>query len=799
MGCFGLRKLVRKKSSLENNNHRVYTVVHRWEAVNPPVLEKQPTKEKAVNVVDDAPSQEILARDESLWNRAYQQLDQGLVNKYEDLLAKQREQINDPSKDETNEKHETKRQEDLDFILEDDPGRNETNRHEDLDITIEDGPSKNEINEKHETNREEGFGIIIENNLEDAQRQTTRDILHEENRIGTASSIKDLETVVQQDAATISNEISGQHLNQVEENTRHNIESTQNDQQHLAVNIEALNIQRQLYEKGLLDDERKCRQLFWLASNNMESSYESYKSGVPDRLEGTGEWLLEQPHLHQWLEDDKGLLIVSADSGCGKSVIAKHLIDNVLPESCPSATICYFFFKDQVQHTQKQALCALLHQLFTSKPALIKLAMKSFSENGDNLVDMLPALWDILARVLKDPCMGRTVFVLDALDECKESELTDLADKIKSIQKDGESSTRFFLTSRPYGNIMWEFRELLDESPHIHIPGESQSDKFTQEVDIVIKHRVGLLARKKHLNVTIQSHLEERLMQMDHRTYLWVQLVFDYLEKHSFRKVKDGIDDVSNLSDQLPTSVNEAYAKALSKSEDIHMARKAFGVALAATRPLTLTEMNIALHLDLERDELQLESDKDFQVSLRKLCGSLLTVNDKKVAFVHQTAREFLVQENGFSLGSQRGPIDMKEAHRVLAVSCITYINKFMPRVVQTHSADSTSLDLNRAFSNYSAKNWLHHLEAAGLRDGEGLEPYLARICDPKSDAYASWSALTYLVENLPVNKRDERNALWMAASFSMTSVVRRLFQHEESKPWRVIGLAVRFKRSFVL
>lgn len=95
MGCFGLRKLVRKKSSLENNNHRVYTVVHRWEAVNPPVHEKEPTKEKALNVVDDAPSEEILARDESLWNRAYQQLDQGLVNRYEDLLAKEREQISE--------------------------------------------------------------------------------------------------------------------------------------------------------------------------------------------------------------------------------------------------------------------------------------------------------------------------------------------------------------------------------------------------------------------------------------------------------------------------------------------------------------------------------------------------------------------------------------------------------------------------------------------------------------------------------------------------------------------------------
>lgn len=201
--------------------------------------------------------------------------------------------------------------------------------------------------------------------MEDAQQQRTSDTLHEENLRETASSIEDLEKAIQQDAETISNEISGEHLNQFEESTRHNIESTQKlpplAQRHLEVNIEAPSILRQLYEKGLSEDECKCRQLFWLASNDMDSSYESYKSGVPDRLDGTGEWLLEQPHLHQWLEDDKGLLIVSADSGCGKSVLAKHLIDNVLPESCPSATICYFFFKDQVQNTQKQALCALLH------------------------------------------------------------------------------------------------------------------------------------------------------------------------------------------------------------------------------------------------------------------------------------------------------------------------------------------------------------------------------------------------------------------------------------------------------
>ena len=623
------------------------------------------------------------------------------------------------------------------------------------------------------------------------------DILQAENWSGMVSSIKYFEKIVLQYAAAISNEVSRQHLNQVEENTRHNFDSLQKllplAHRHLQADTEVPDIQRQRYEKVLSDDERNCRQLFCLASNDMDS-YEWYKSVVPDRFEGTGEWLLEQPHLHQWLEDDKGLLIVSADPGCGKSVLAKYLIDNVLPQSSPSATICYFFFKDQIQNTQKQALCALLHQIFKSNPALIKHAMKSFSDNGDNLVNVLPALWDIFSQVINDPGTGRTVFVLDALDECKESELTNVIDKIKSIQNDAEGNARFLLTIRPYGKIMSEFHELIGRSPHIHIPGENEFEKLGQEVSIVIKHHVGLLAQKKGLNATVQSHLEEQLLEMNHRTYLWVHLVFDYLERHSFRKVKNGIDDVFILPDQLPKNVNDAYVKILNKSEDIDMARKAFCIVLAARRPLTLTEVNIALHLDLERDDLELESEEDFQVSLRNWCGTLLSVNDKKVYFLHQTAREFLMQDNGFGCSTERSPIDMNEAQRVLAVSCITYINKFMPRVDQTQSGDSTPTDVNRVFSNYSAKNWHHHIKASGLKDVERLEPYLARICDPKSDVYASWSELA-LVEKPPAHKRDECNTLWMAANFGITSVLKRiLLQHEEIKTWRIVGLAARLQ-----
>ncbi|PYH65211.1 ankyrin repeat protein [Aspergillus vadensis CBS 113365] len=847
MGCLGLKRLLGKKPTHEKNVQPANTAVANG-AVGPrPAQQDRPEK-----ATDASLSKETPARDESLWDQAYKNLDPGLVEKYEELLAEQRQEINDNSC-----KNGTNRQQDLDIIINHGLHQAEIQRtgvqeglaqaaswilsvkdfigeavkaspeaslawagvcivlplltnpqsaaqanksgftyvtgriryYVELERILWSTSSRSSdhtgLKEQFNANIVKLYQEILHFEVKSVlrfhrswQRNFAGDIFQPEDWNGMVSSIKDLEKLVQQDAATISTEVSRRHLNEVEQSTRHNFESMQKllpfAQRHLEVDIEALNLQRQMHEEALSVKEQECRQLFRLARNEEDSSYELYKSRVDDRLEGTCEWFLEQPHFNQWLDDDRGLLIVSADPGCGKSVLAKHLIDNVLPQCNPSATICYFFFKGEDQNTQKQAICALLHQIFTNKPDLIKLAMNVINDNGQETVNVVTKLWEIFSQVIKDPAMGQTIFVLDALDECKDSELVDLTDNIKSIQNDGGTRARFFLTSRPYENVISEFRELINNFPHIHIPGENESDKIGQEVNIVIKHRVERLARKKRLSASIQSYLEERLLRMEHRTYLWVHLVFEYFETHSFQKVKKGIDRV--FIDKLPKDVNDSYCKILSKSEDMDMARKAFCVMLAASRPLTLTEMNIAVNLDLDSDELDLESDEDFQASLRSWCGLLLTVNNKKVFFLHQTAREFLAQKNGFGRCSERGPIDPKEAQGVLAISCITYIDKFMPRAHQTKSAeDLTSIDINRDFSKYSADKWSSHIRAAALEDDQKLEPILTRICDPESDVFASLHGASPWVSR-------NCNTLWMAAKFGLTSVVKRILQNEEIK-----------------
>lgn len=161
--------------------------------------------------------------------------------------------------------------------------------------------------------------------------------------------------------------------------------------EHRDIAKEQLQVHKDLATKRLSDKERECHQLFRLTSDSKDATYEWYKDRVEERAENTCLWFFEHDNFQKWINQESGPLLVTADPGCGKSVLAKYLIDHELPQS---ATICYFFFKDQDQNTSRQALCALLHQLFTQKPALIKHAMPQFNKDGQGLSKSTASLWE---------------------------------------------------------------------------------------------------------------------------------------------------------------------------------------------------------------------------------------------------------------------------------------------------------------------------------------------------------------------------------------------------------------------
>ncbi|KAI1364841.1 hypothetical protein F5Y08DRAFT_305555 [Xylaria arbuscula] len=185
------------------------------------------------------------------------------------------------------------------------------------------------------------------------------------------------------------------------------------------------------------------------------SPYEDRKNRNPQRADGTCEWFTSHPLFQNWQKETSALLWVSADPGCGKSVLSKYLVDAVLPSSATRTTL-YFFFKDDFedQKTSKDALRCILYQLFKQKLALLSnQTLKDFVEAGDQLIASFPKLWDMFLRATSDRSHGEMVCILDALDECMDQkQLVEALIQYYSKAR-RTSALKFLVSSRLYLQI----------------------------------------------------------------------------------------------------------------------------------------------------------------------------------------------------------------------------------------------------------------------------------------------------------------------------------------------------------
>ena len=157
--------------------------------------------------------------------------------------------------------------------------------------------------------------------------------------------------------------------------------------------------QEQLLQQPRRDEEnRHIRMLY--------SNYEQGKNFNPERIAGTCEWFLKHSAFLTWRKAKKSsILWLSADPGCGKSVLSRYLVDRrgeLLTLSSQAPIICYFFFKDGDvdRASADKALCAILHQLIMQEPELYKYAEDDFSKKNESFLGDSNALWYVIIELL---------------------------------------------------------------------------------------------------------------------------------------------------------------------------------------------------------------------------------------------------------------------------------------------------------------------------------------------------------------------------------------------------------------
>ncbi|KAB5536158.1 hypothetical protein GE09DRAFT_1176634 [Coniochaeta sp. 2T2.1] len=451
---------------------------------------------------------------------------------------------------------------------------------------------------------------------------------------------------------------------------------------------------------------------------DLASDYEGYKNFNPQKVEGTCEWFLNDDRFRKWRDSNtSSLLWVSAGPGCGKSVLSRALIDeHRLSTKVTTSTVCHFFFKDGDDRRMysTNALCAILHQLFAQDPtgSLIGGALPSHKNYGEKLTQNFSELWRILLECVRSSDTGEVVCILDALDECDRNSREELINKLKDFYcqphhlSHSSSKLRFLITSRPYDDLEAYFGNFLT-TKYLRFDGDDKSADIGREINLVIDERVN------QVMVTFAADdrhkISERLKSMENRTYLWLYLIFDIVKENLSRYGKRS--GIERLLSDIPSQVSEAYEKILSRSQDEEQTDTLLRLILAAARPLTLDEANVALTLALQKPRYEfytsVESDlwprDNFRSTVKNLCGLFISVYDSKLSFIHQTAREFLT--NSKQKGKWEGRLNMPKSHSTMSLLCLHYL--LLPDL--TTQLQNSPGSQEHSFLPYAAVHWPSH------------------------------------------------------------------------------------------
>ncbi|KAK8062516.1 ankyrin repeat protein [Apiospora hydei] len=404
-----------------------------------------------------------------------------------------------------------------------------------------------------------------------------------------------------------------------------------------------------------------------------------------ERVEGTCEWFTGHKTFLHWLEPGSDpVLVVSADPGCGKSTLARYLVEHTLRQELPGSAICYYFFKDsEEQRYTFRAITALLHQLFDQQPERAEACQNQIYKLGNKLDPGPEDLWDIFRHALHtdtspvEGMYGDVVCVLDALDECNPADLKPLLKNINTLVSTGHSRpnvarVRFLLTTRGHPAIMEQINAMGSRVLRLAGEGKAEIDSIQEEIMIVANHRLGELVKRKRLDDETKGVIARSLEEKgsEQRTYLWVTLIFKALESN----FDDRPAAWEKLIHDLPQGVSEAYESLLRQVKDEEFVRLLISLVVVAKQPLSLRQMT----------------------------------------------REFLQESSpsGASLGSHWARnVTEQSGHKAMAESCVAYLSIESVRKIFADDdhyrneveRQSSSLNSSYEFLQYVGPQWAQH------------------------------------------------------------------------------------------
>ncbi|KAK4225942.1 hypothetical protein QBC38DRAFT_529985 [Podospora fimiseda] len=267
-----------------------------------------------------------------------------------------------------------------------------------------------------------------------------------------------------------------------------------------------------------------------------------HKNVGKDRLDGSGQWLLERPEYKSWRNDScSSVLWLHGIPGSGKTNLASLVIDKVSEDDNLASFYCMRNPAEPDRGRGDKFLACMVRQLAggTREKPILSAVKAQYKDTIQEIVEFEDHAWtkDESLRILE--LMGEypsATLVIDGLDEINE----------KDQPEDSPNLFKILVSSRD--NIDIALR--LEGQPNVYVDAEENADDISAFIENRIESARFLHGKaSKQLKTSIAETLRDGAQGM----FLWVDL-----QIQSLRPLKVAADIEARLG-VLPATLEGSY------------------------------------------------------------------------------------------------------------------------------------------------------------------------------------------------------------------------------------------------
>jgi hypothetical protein len=367
-----------------------------------------------------------------------------------------------------------------------------------------------------------------------------------------------------------------------------------------------------------------------------------------------------------------------------------------------SVLLSYFFCQatDSRINYATAVLRGLTYLLVDRQPSLISHVRTKYDQAGKTLFEdtnAWVALSEIFTNILRDPSLDSTYLIIDALDEC----IVDLPKLVDFIVHTSSISPRvkWIVSSRNWPSIEEQFNKATQG---VRLCLELNPKSISEAVGIYIQYKVDELTKAKKYSENLRDTVHGHLLSNAHDTFLWVALVCQELVKVKRWETRETLNEI-------PAGLDDLYKRMIrqirgSKSAEIY--KRILAVVSIVYQPITLDELASLIEM------LDSEDYESLPEIIRR-CGSFLILREHTISFVHQSAKDFLVNKASDDIF----PSGKERIHHTILSQSLQVMSSTLQRDIYSLRAPGFSIDQVKqpdpdplTTTRYSCLYWVDHL-----------------------------------------------------------------------------------------